>query len=61
MADQNPSPISAAATPAGGAGENAHASTLKLKPVIRKPGEGGPRPTIGLKKPAAPAAWDRLT
>jgi len=55
MAD-NTSPISAAGQPAAGGDANAHASTLKLKPVIRKPGEGGPRPTIGLKKPAPAAA-----
>ena len=54
------SPISAARPPAvnplsGAAAE--HASTLKLKPVIRKPGMGGARPGSSLlKKPAIPVA-----
>lgn len=53
------SPISAARPPAvnplSGAAE--HASTLKLKPVIRKPGMGGARPGSSLlKKPAIPVA-----
>lgn len=63
MADQNASPISAAKPPVSNPMSSAtsvHASTLKLKPVIRKPTLGGtathlpPRPTAAAK-PAAPA------
>lgn len=60
MAEEKPSPISApkppAVNPLGGATAT-HASTLKLKPVIRKPtlgGQGAPRPGLKLPTPAAP-------
>lgn len=57
MAEENASPISAAKPPAVnplGSSTAAHASTLKLKPVIRKPVIGG-----GAKKPTLPAAAPR--
>ena len=72
MAEENLSPISAPQPPAVnplGAATAAHASTLKLKPVIRKPTIGGGlkpvlklptqtalrRPTLGAAPAAAPA------
>lgn len=56
MADETLSPISAPKPPAGnplGAATSAHASTLKLKPVIRKPTIGAAKPGLrpGLKLP----------
>jgi len=56
MAEEQLSPISAAKPPAvNPLGAPSHASTLKLKPVIRKPVAGGAaRP--GLKLPTRPAA-----
>lgn len=61
MPEETISPISAPKPPAVnplGAAAPAHASTLKLKPVIRKPGapglSGGPRPLIA--RPAVPGA-----
>ena len=57
MAEETLSPISAAKPPAVnplGAAASAHASTLKLKPVIRKPTIGGAKP--GIKLPPAPGA-----
>lgn len=68
MAEENLSPISAPKPPTVnplGAATSAHASTLKLKPVIRKPVIGGTkpgmgtalrRPTIGKPAPAPAAA-----
>ena len=73
MAEENLSPISAPKPPAVnplGAATSAHASTLKLKPVIRKPTLGGAKPgvnpglklptQVGVPKPAAPAAPDSM-
>lgn len=56
MADEKANPITAAEPPkaAGIGGASAHTSTLKLKPVIRKPGEAGVKPAI--HRPGAPAA-----
>ncbi len=64
MAEENASPISAARPPVANpiaSATSAHAATLKLKPVIRKPTIGGAGARPGLKlptavKPAAPAA-----
>ena len=59
MAEENLSPISAPKPPAVnplGQATSAHASTLKLKPVIRKPAICGAKPDAGALKPApAPA------
>ena len=58
MAEENLSPISAPQPPAVnplGAATAAHASTLKLKPVIRKPTIGGGLKP-GLKLPPKPGA-----
>lgn len=65
MAEENLSPISAPNPPAAnplGPATAAHASTLKLKPVIRKPTIGGAKPGArplirppAAAKPAAPA------
>lgn len=56
MAEENLSPISAPKPPTVnplGAATSAHASTLKLKPVIRKPTLGGAKPGVGtaLRRP----------
>ncbi len=56
MAEESLSPISAAKPPAVnplGAATSAHASTLKLKPVIRKPTIGGAKPGLKLPLPGA--------
>ena len=55
MADEKANPISAAKPPITNPMASAtasHAATLKLKPVIRKPGEGAVRPAV--RPPAAP-------
>ena len=64
MAEDNASPISAAKPPVANpmaSATSVHASTLKLKPVIRKPTIGGGAARTGLNlptaaKPVAPAA-----
>jgi len=59
MAEENASPISAAKPPVSNpmaSATSAHAATLKLKPIIRKPVAGAtsvPRPGIKLPTPAA--------
>ena len=57
MAEEKLSPISAAKPPAVnplGTAASTHASTLKLKPVIRKPVIGGGVPKIAKPSPASP-------
>ena len=55
MSEEQMSPISAAKPPAvNPLGTQAHASTLKLKPVIRKPVAGGAA-RLGMKLPTHPA------
>ena len=60
MADAKANPITAAEPPKAGSigGASAHTSTLKLKPVLRKPTLGGAKPTVPAKPvvPAAPQA-----
>ena len=57
MAEANKSPISAAKPPMANPMASGHAATLKLKPVIRKPGAAAaPSLLKPAAKPAAPAA-----
>jgi hypothetical protein len=53
MANENASPISAAKPPVSNpmAESTSHAATLKLKPVIRKPGEAPARPAAAALQP----------
>ena len=55
MPEESKSPISAAVPPKANP-LGAHASTLKLKPVIRKPSAGVPGATVPSLKPPAPVA-----